>query len=358
MAITRETLRLQTQLRNDLRAITDTQVRDLVRAWATAWDEVSVDLEATLVDIATTADGKRVTRAMVMRSRRLTNALTVIRGQLDTLATDAGVRITADLGKVVDDAAATQAAIVASQLPAGERDAVDAWSRVNPRSLAAIVRRSTEQITALTWPLSAEASRAVRRELIRGEAAGSNPRDVARKMVRRVEGRFNGGLPRATTIARTEMLDAHREAATRSRLANADVLTGWVWHAELSTRTCPACWAMDGTVHDVGEVGPAGHQNCRCTALPQAKSWTDLGFPDLDEPRSIKPNARTHFVSLPDADQRAILGPARWDAWRRGDYPMDAWSTVRKTRGWRDSIGVSPAPHKGGRSGSSTALAS
>lgn len=357
MAITRATLRIQQQLRTDLLAVTDQQVRDLVKAWATAWDEVSVDLDLALRELAAAADGKRITRAMVMRSERAARALTAIQQQLQTLTREAGVRITADLDGIVTRAEELQQQVIASQLPFEDLAQIAAWSRVDPKQLAAIVRRSTQRITASTRPLSADAMNALRRELIRGVAAGSNPNDVARQILTRCEGRFNGGLQRATTIARTEVLDAHRDATLASRLANTDVLAGWRWHAQLSTRTCPACWAQDGILHPVDEPGPIDHQCGRCDALPETKSWADLGLAG-DEPRSIKPDARTTFIALSDGEQRRILGPSRWAAWKAGDYPMSAWSTRRTTDGWRDSIGVSPAPQSGRRRGSSAALAS
>jgi hypothetical protein len=358
VAITRETLRLQQQLRDEVNTITDQQVRDLVGAWADAWDEVSLDLEAALRDLTTAAEGRRITRALVMRTERLTRSLLVINNRLTTLAKDAGVRITGDLETVVRLADDFQHDIVASQLPPGERELVDAWSKVDGRALRAIVRRSTQQITSRTRPLSREAMTAVRRELVRGVAAGSNPNDVAAKMLQRVEGRFLGGAARATAIARTEMLDAHRQASRESRIANSDVLAGWVWHSELSVRTCASCWAQDGSLHPADDPGPMDHVNGRCTALPQTKSWADLGFAGMDEPRSIKPDARTTFIALDERQQKAILGPARHEAWKAGDYPMSDWSARRTADGWRDSYGVSRLPQSGGRRGSSTALAS
>jgi hypothetical protein len=36
-----------------------------------------------------------------------------------------------------------------------------------------------------------------------------------------------------------------------------------------------------------------------------------------------------------------VLGPSRYEAYKRGDYPMDKWSARRKNPGWRDSYQVS-----------------
>lgn len=350
MPVTTRTLRLQRELDDALTRVTDAQTRDLVRAWVTAWDEVAPDLTAVLLDMLVAGD--RVTRTQLLRSTRLRKALAVIADKLDTLAADAGVRITSDLQAVIDMAGGAQASVIDSQLPPNSPDLVDlqAWSRVDERQISAIVERSTQQITALSKPLSTEAYDAVRRELIRGVASGSNPRETARRIIARAEGGFNGGLNRALTIARTETLDAHRAAAAVAQAQHADVLGAWMWLADLSSRTCPACLAQHGTQHALTEPGPLGHQQCRCSRMPVTKTWAELGFEGLEEPRSLVPDAEEFFNGLPAADQVAILGRGRYDAWTAGEFPMTAWAERRTTAGWRDSYVVAKAPtQRGGR---------
>lgn len=343
MSVTSRTLRLQGSLDAALARVTDTQTRILVAAWADAWDEVAPDLTATLLDMLTAGD--KVTRAQLLRSTRLRNALAVIADQLQDLASLAGITITGDLADIIDTAGAAQASIIDSQVPPG-RGIVDlgSWARVDAGQIDAIVRRSTEQITSLTNALSPDAYDVVRRELIRGVAAGSNPRQTAARIVARTERGFNGGLARALTIARTETLDAHRAAAALSQAAHSDVLAGWVWLASLNGRVCPACLSEHGTHHPLDEAGPLGHQNCRCSRMPVTKTWNDLGYPGIDEPPSLLPDAKTWFDGLPETEQRGILGPSRLTAYQAGDYPMSGWSTRRTTAGWRDSYVVSPVP--------------
>lgn len=357
MAITAETLRIQAQIRAAVARITDKQTRDLVAAWANAWDEVAPDLVGVLLEMLTAGD--RVSKAQLLRSVRLQQVLRQIAGRLETLSGDAQVRIVGDLRAAIDAAGGAHASVIDSQLPPNAAITLDLaqWAMVDEHAVEAIVRRSTQQITSRLRPLSREASTAVRRELIRGVASGANPRATAGRIVARAEGRFNGGLTRALSIARTETLDAHRAGALVARTQNADVLGGWQWHCELSNRSCPACIAQDGSIHPVDEPGPFDHVNGRCTALPVTKSWKDLGF-DIPEPPPIRTGAGDWFEQLPAADQRSILGPARYDAWRSGDYPMSSWSVTRSNDGWRDSVQVSPAPQSGGRRGSSAALAS
>jgi SPP1 gp7 family putative phage head morphogenesis protein len=348
VAVTQRTLTLQNALADQLRQLNDQQIRRLVAAWATAWDEVAPDLNATLVEMLVAGD--KVTKAQLLRSERLRKALSVIAANLRELATEAGVVITGDLAQVIDTAGSAQSSIIDSQLPPGAVNMVeiDAWSRVDEQQIAAIVRRSTEQITSLTRPLSREAYAAVRRELIRGVASGSNPRVTARRIVQRAEHGFNGGLTRALTIARTETLDAHRAAAQVAQAQHADVLQGWQWLARLDTRTCPSCWAQHGSVHTLDEQGPNDHQQGRCARMPLTKSWADLGF-DVVEPASLIPDSRQIFAGLTPAQQLEVLGPGRHAAYAAGEFPMDAWSVKRSTPGWRDSHVAARVPQSGGR---------
>lgn len=347
MPVTARTLKLQAQLRAELTKVTDSHTRALVAAWVDAWDEISPDLNAALLEQLVAGD--RVTTAQLLRSVRLRKALAVIADNLEALAKDAGVLITGDLRGVIDTAGAAQASVIDSQLPPStDLVAIDQWSKVDAKQIDAIVKRSTQQITSTLKPLSRETYDVVRRELIRGVASGSNPKATAGRIVKRAEGRFNGGLNRALVIARTETLDAHRTAAALGMSQHTDVLTGWQWQATLDKRTCPSCWSQHGSVHDLKDPGPLDHQQGRCARLPIPKTWADLGF-DIQEPASVLPDAADAFTSLSAADQLTILGPTRHAAYVAGDFPMESWSVRKSTPGWRDSYHVAPAPQSGGR---------
>lgn len=350
MSLTERTLRLDRELRAEVAKIADRQVRDLVTAWVAAWDEVAPDLNQVLLDLLTT-DGPKITRTQLLRSQRLRQVLAVIAGKLDELAAQAQVTITGSLRDTIDKAGAAQASIIDSQLPPGSGHLVDAdvWARVDPLQVEAIVERTTQQITSRTRPLSVSAEQAVRRELVRGLAAGTGPRETARRMVRRAEGGFNGGLNRAMTIARTETLDAYRAGAQVGQAQHADVLKGWVWSTNLSKRTCPACLGMHGSEHSLAEPGPLGHPNCRCTRVPVVKSWAELGFDGIDEPDSVLPDAGAFFDRLERGGQERILGKRGWVAWNAGKFPRERWATRRTAKGWRDSY--VPANPPGGSGG-------
>ena len=345
MAYSDETESLLWRLWNQLSQIDQAQVRMAAAAWAEAWDDVVPELSAALDELVVAAANDRLTRAQIVRAERLTNALDLIRVRLAGVVDYTAAQVIGDLDHVVYNAGFITELMVNSQLhddiTAGR--AQSTWSRVDPVAVNEIVQRSTEQITALSLPLAPEATEVMRRELVRGMLVGANPRETARRMVARTETIFNGGLSRAMTIARTETLDAYRLAAELSASQHTDVLAGWTWVADLGPRTCPACWSMHGSVHDQSEPGPLGHQNCRCARVPKTKTWKDLGF-DIEEPPSILPDGKTAFDAMSAADQRQVLGPRRYAAWKAGDYPMSDWAVRRENAAWRPSYVPSPAP--------------
>lgn len=335
--------------------VTDAHQRADLLAWARAWDEVAPDLRDTLEQLLKDAGDGRVSHGTLLRNARLQQQLAHIADQLDRLTRESRIRVAGDLRALCVTAASTQAAIIASQLPA-DQELVDlqAWSRADHRQLDAIVHRTTQQITARHYPIQPKAYAAVQRELVRGVAAGTNPRATARRMVARAEDGFNGGLSRAMTIARTETLDAYRAASQLGQAQHGDVLDGWQWQATGGARTCPACFGMNGREFAASDPGPLGHQNCRCTRLPLVKSWADLGF-DVPEPDSKIPTSEELFDGLTTSEQKSVLGDNGYAAWKRGDFPMDKWATRRSTDGWRDSY--VPARPPGGSSGARSSAA-
>ncbi len=345
MTVNPDTLRLARGMRLDLSAVVDEQVRATVKAWAVAWSELAGAWDAAIADlVAASQDGQWPSRGQVLRAERVLRAMEVSRAKLDELARDAGARVIESLPETTAAAAEWEARLVASQMPAqaGDQATLAAgFNRVDGTALDAIVQRTTQQVTALTLPLSTQATQAMNAVLIRGVALGDNPRTAARLMVQRVEGAFNGGLTRALVISRTEMLDAHRQAARAQDLANLDVVTGWQWLAQMDNRTCPSCLAMSGTTHAPDESGPDDHQQGRCARIPLTKTWREMGF-NLDEPESVMPDARAWFDEQPAATRLAIMGRDRLDLLDSGKIGWSDLAQQRHTQGWRDSWAPTP----------------
>lgn len=346
MTVTAETERVARQLRLAVKAAADDETRALTRAWARGWDEIIREFTIAADEIADlAAAGRTPTLGHVRRLARARDAIAAAEEAIDRVLAAQGRRIDSTVKDIVDATVRGNARQIATQLPRTEGTAAELtvqFDRVNREALDAIIERTTQRITSLNRPLSRRASEQMLRALVHGIPAGASPRAAARRMVRAVEGRFNGGLARALTIARTEMLDAYRTAAGAQQAANADVLQGWVWSAQLDSRTCPSCVAQHGTVHSLEEDGPWDHQNGRCARMPLVKPWSQLGFAQR-EPQRQMVTGPEWFADQPAAVQVKILGPERLDALTAGRATWSDMSQLRRNTGWRSSYGPTPA---------------
>lgn len=345
MAVNRRTLRLLDGMRISMLKPVDDAAAAIILSWGTAWNELADEWAKALDDlVASSKDGRWPTRRQVTRARRVQQALEVTRAALLDLASQLPVTVTQALPAMTDDAADWSRRLTASQYPtqAGTTAEILAtFDRVDAKALDAIVKRTTGQVTSLARPLTPAAEQAMRSTLIRGIALGDNPIEAAKLMLNRVEDAFNGGRNRALVIARTEMLDAHRAAGRAQDRALAEVLQGWQWVAQLDTRTCPSCWAMHGTVHDLDEAGPDDHQQGRCAGVPLTKSWKDLGF-DIPEPASLLPDSRAVFDDLTQEQRLAVMGRQRLELIDSGKVAWTDLAVKRQTDGWRDSWAPRP----------------
>lgn len=128
----------------------------------------------------------------------------------------------------------------------------------------------------------------------------------------------------AITIARTYVQTASVAAQMSLYEANDDLVTGWKWSAVLEggysksgRGTCLRCSALDGKIFKMGE-GPniPLHCRCRCVALPQLKTWRELGL-DRDELEpAIRPYTIRPDVNIDAGGMRAIIESGR----HQGDY--------------------------------------
>lgn len=349
MPITRNTIRISAQLRIRLDEQVDVAVRELVQAWARAWTQVEPVWEAAIADLVENSrDGRWPTARQIARADQARRAMEVVTREILDLAEFTGVTVLASTREVTAETALWQARLIASQYPVDEQTAtlLATLRRVDPQAIGAIVERTTEIIESRKRPLARDAREAMRQALVRGVTLGENPKAAARRMLALSEQRFLGGLSRALTIARTEILDAHRSAAAAHHFDHDDVLTGWTWTSALDRRTCPSCWAMHGRVFPLAQPGPEDHQCGRCMRVPTTRSWKTLGF-DVEEPPSLLVNAQTKFAELPPAQQLAIMGPVRLQALNSGALTWKQLAVKRETPGWRDSW--APIPVKGVR---------
>lgn len=335
MAVTDEVLQLLAASRGSINELTDQQVISLTRAWVGSWDSIAAELEGALDDLMAAADDGRVTAAQVHRAERLQGALALAQSEAERLQQYTADNITADVPTAVQYGTEAARNLTMAQLPP-DAPRLPAWVAMNETAVQAIVARTTQQIHASSIPLSVEMIAAMRAELANGISTGDNPRTTGRKIMARLEGHFNGGLSRATRIARTELLDALRTAELETEKQNRGLITGWTWYATLDARACTSCLAMHGTFHDLDEFGPADHQNGRCARLPKTKSWAELGFTGIeDEDPDYQGERDAWFDNLTDNTQRAVMGPARLELFKSGQIGWDDMTTRKDNPNWR-----------------------
>jgi SPP1 gp7 family putative phage head morphogenesis protein len=342
VAATERTIRLLYGMRIEMNQSVDLATEALVRAWGRAWQELIPEWTAALDDLVDTPDGQWPSAAKIARARRARLALGYTANALDELAVATRSRILSSIPAVTGRAAYWVSELIDSQYPPHSATFGASFDRIAPAAIDAIVRRTTTRVVSQTRHLSTPAAAQMRNILIRGVAVGDNPLLAASTMLNRLDGAFHGGLNAARVIARTEMLDAHRDGARAQARANADILKGWQWTASLDKRTCRACWSMHGQVFPLDTPGPQDHQQGRCVGLPITRSWADLGFGEIHEPPSIIPNAEQVFANLPRAEQQQIMGAKVLDLYDRGDINWSDLATKRTTDGWRDSYIPTP----------------
>lgn len=150
----------------------------------------------------------------------------------------------------------------------------------------------------------------VRNTLLDAVALGYNPVKTARL----IQDAFGRGLTDALRMARTAQLYSSRVAAQQI-YQNSDVVDGWVWYAQLDGATCQSCIVQHGTIHSKDEV-LNDHHNGRCAMLPYIEAF---GNP-------IEQSGIEWFESLPESQQKQILGAGKFEAWKAGKFSLDQLS--------------------------------
>lgn len=327
MAINEETLKLIAQMGVIVDEHVDAVTGALTARWSQVWHEVSEEWVNAARAIQA-ADAP--TPAQILKLNQTTRALRITATKLEGLSDEVTQMIGDPLDRVVKHTAQVSGDIVQSQLPI-----TASFTRVSDQALDAIVARAMGNITSSLVPLAPDAVTAMKAALLRGVSSGWHPDKVAREMVRRTRTAFNGGLSRAMTIARTEMLDAHRAAQPDN-----DMVKGWRWFAHLDAHVCASCAAMHGEYFDKDVPGPEDHPNGRCARVPVTKTWADLGF-DIEEPADDWESTDDWLANRPH-EAVSALGPERVMMIDNGDIDLSDMATYRANDEWRGSYQATP----------------
>ena len=309
----------------------------MLAAWRDAYAKVRDEYQQVLDKIADAVEaGQDVSPAWLYQQTRLEAAGATAREQMALYARQAENGV-----QQAQEAAARQGQGHAASLvqeAASQVNLEGSFVDLNPDNLRHLTGHLADgsPLAGLFSGLGDEVADQARAALVNGVTLGWNPNTMAQQIAQTLD------MPRhrAVTVMRTESQRVYREVARETYQANSEILVGWVWTATLSARTCPACLAMHGSVHPVTETLD-GHPRCRCAMVPRTPSWADLGMGDLEDVRPPLGDGEAWLKAQPPRTQRAILGPAKWSAWTRGDISLSDmvartrsadWGTMRRER--------------------------
>lgn len=202
--------------------------------------------------------------------RQLENDVLTVIGPDDNRFVRAGYQ----RGLTHAEAAAREAGIAVD-----EQDVVATIERpIHRDTLELLYTRDYSDLEGITQAVSAQTNRTLAEGLARGE----NPTDVARRLTDRVDAI---GKTRATTLARTSIIDAHASATLNryDELSVEGVTIQAEWQTAGDNRVCPICQALEGRTWTIEEarsetvdvaghsdvpVKPPAHPRCRCALIP------------------------------------------------------------------------------------------
>lgn len=170
---------------------------------------------------------------------------------------------------------------------------------------------------------------------------GLGPRQVAREIIQAAEGEFGAGLVDALRMSRTAQLWGYREAARANYVANSEIVTGWIWVAELDDVTCMSCVAQHGQRYDLDEVLD-DHHNGRCTMIPEI-----MGQNPIEGMKS----GEEWFKEQPESVQQSMMGKETYNAYQGGAFGIpdmsrqvenDVWGTMKMETPLWELLGAEP----------------
>lgn len=320
-------------------------LRRMRKAWSGVRSSILARIEA--LEEAMDASQQPVDRDWLYNQRRYHELLDQVEDALREVASDQGEVIAAAQDAVVTLAADhcyDLAVVAVGPPPAGESLP---WSRLQRDAVEALVGFASDgsPLADLLEEIAPETQDLVRQVLLTGVAEGKAPREIAKEL----EAVTDASQHRAETIARTEVMRAHREATRQHYEENSDVLDGWIWMASIgtATETCAGCWAMHGTVHPSSEILD-DHPNGRCVMAPRTRSWGEiLGDDTIPDTRPTVESGEDAFAKLTPDQQREILGSGAYELWRVGKISLsdmvvqthnDRWGSMRRAASLSEAL--------------------
>lgn len=186
-----------------------------------------------------------------------------------------------------------------------------------------------QQLIAEAWPYAVDQ---MTQALATGIARGYGARRIAAEMSRGL----TSGLNRVMVIARTESLRVYRHA-NLEQWRETGIIEGHMRVSAHDNRVCPACLADEGRFYPLSRP-ISEHPQGRCTSVPAISG----------RPRPDWLRGAAWFERQDPTTQQAILGQAKWQAWRQGLFrfedvldrvPNDTWGESLRVRSLAELTG-------------------
>jgi len=281
-------------------------IQRMVGAWKVANAGIQKRLEAVTAKIAAAqAAGLPVSPAWLYQQERWTEFQAEIQAQIDGYAKKAGQ---AALG--MQKNGFLQGSKDAKELVATA--GVQTGFKMLPTSaFDAMVGALTDKspLHDLFAAMAPNAVQKAREIFAVGIAAGDHPTVIAK----RFQDELTTTKQRSVLIARTESARAYTTAQKANYEANSDVVVASRWVSARDSRTCPLCWAKDGTIIPHGEL-VGFHPGCRCALAPVVKY--------LDVARKTGEEVLAEREANQPGYAKDVLGPARYELWKSGKIAL------------------------------------
>ncbi len=316
----------QAEFLQALLAKNQTAATVMVKQYAKVYDELTVKAEKLLAELtAANLAGEALPPVFFMKLQRIEALKNQIAVQIARFAKDAEASVAAQQALAVQLGTDHAQKLIQAALAETATGYTYSFQKLPSGALERLVGALSDgsPLRDLFDTLGPNAADNAGEILFRAVSTGLHPTVAAAQLKQAL------GVPltRALAIARTEMLRSYRESTRAVYQRNSDVVKAWRWNAKLDRRTCPACWAMHGTIHSLDERLDE-HVNGRCAMAPVTRTWEELGFPkdvaDLapPPPPSKIPGTKA-FAALSEADQLAILGPGKLKLYKSGQIRLE-----------------------------------
>lgn len=181
-------------------------------------------------------------------------------------------------------------------------------------------------IAAIVENLAATSAQSVVTDIQKGLLSGATPTDITRTAIKYLDGTMRQHVD---SVVRTYVSAISSESVVQVALQNQQLLQGLQWVSTLDKRTTPVCQSRDGKIYPITtQVRPPAHFRCRSVMVMTIKD--QYRVPGIERTRSSSegqiPAGTTYpefFKRLDSKTQREILGPRRYELYKKGGLTLD-----------------------------------